>query len=118
VPTLGVKRATISKMSRRPTYEYAQLPVFKYQTFDRATLSLIDHPIIPPERPRFKFMNHHADDQPQPTGEEAATEINDIPIPAADSAADEDSAEAALGGMWQSKDVAYMLTNTSTSCWC
>ena len=34
-------------MSRKPKYKYADLPVFKYQVYDREQLTFSDVPIIP-----------------------------------------------------------------------
>jgi len=42
------------------SFRYAQLPVFKYRTFDIETLTYTDHPIIPPER--INFSDHDTDD--------------------------------------------------------
>jgi hypothetical protein len=47
-------------MPRKNNFQYAQLPVFKYQTFDRESLTFTNHPIIPPER--IVFSDRHADD--------------------------------------------------------
>lgn len=46
-------------MSQRKKYKYAELPVFKYQTFDRSTCTFTNHPIIPVER--FQFTSWNAD---------------------------------------------------------
>ena len=42
-------------------YQYAQLPTYGYQTFDRNAVSFSFHPIIPPER--IYPSNPFADDQ-------------------------------------------------------
>jgi hypothetical protein len=52
---------TVNMPPRNRKYKYAELPVFKYQTFDRSTCTFTDHPIIPPER--FQFTAGYADDQ-------------------------------------------------------
>jgi hypothetical protein len=56
-------------MPQRPDQMYAQLPVFKYQTFDRESLSFSDVPIIPPStKPPIESApedNNDADDGPK-----------------------------------------------------
>lgn len=47
-------------------YKYAQLPVFKYQTFDRESLQFSDIPIIPPNA---KAPVVHDDDADEPLKE-------------------------------------------------
>jgi hypothetical protein len=70
---------------------YAQLPVYKYQTFDPKTLTFSSHPIIPP-RPRqipyfgegtdadeLKKNDNNPSDQPLDTETpESAIEIVDV----------------------------------------
>lgn len=54
-----------------PTYNYAKLPVFKYQTFDRASLQFSDVPIVPPDyKTPLVFKGTDKDDQQE---EAAAT---------------------------------------------
>ena len=50
-------------MAHQPYYpfQYAQLPTYGYQTFDRNAISFSFHPIIPPER--LYPSNPFADDQ-------------------------------------------------------
>lgn len=56
-------------MPQHPDQMYAQLPVFKYQTFDRESLSFSDVPIIPPStKPPIETApkdNSDADDGPK-----------------------------------------------------
>ncbi len=47
-------------MARPVHYQFAQLPVFQWRTYDRNTLTFSAHPIIPPER--FYLGNPYADD--------------------------------------------------------
>jgi len=65
--------------------KYAQLPVFKYQTFDRDSLKFTDHPILPPPPPPQlsspgvdaddkSKTNNFDDDTPNPTVAEPAAE--------------------------------------------
>jgi hypothetical protein len=75
------KTATISNMPpRNRKYKYAELPVFKYQTFDRSTCTFTDHPIISPER--FQFTAGYADDEfqskePEPEPEPEIITLDD-----------------------------------------
>lgn len=39
-----------SQSRGRPRVKYADLPVFKYQTYDPNSLSFVDHPVIPADR--------------------------------------------------------------------
>ncbi len=48
-------------MARPNQYQYAQLPVFQWRTFDRDTLTFSSHPIIPSER---IFADHPFADDP------------------------------------------------------
>ena len=41
---------------------YAELPVFKYQTFDRETLRFSEHPIIPPPSRRMRYADEDTDE--------------------------------------------------------
>lgn len=47
-------------MPRRKDFRYAELPVFKYQTFDPNSLTFTDHPIVPPEK--INFSNRSAEE--------------------------------------------------------
>lgn len=40
---------------------YAQLPVFKYQTFDRGSLTFSEHPIIPPTPAKIRHFGEGTD---------------------------------------------------------
>jgi hypothetical protein len=65
---------------------YAQLPVFKYQTFDRESLTFSEHPIIPPSPRQMRYFGEGADaDEPPknddtPADPSADTETSDPPI--------------------------------------
>lgn len=52
------------------SYQYAQLPVFQWRTFDRNTLTFSTHPIIPPERiyPSYLYADdrYQSNDPPPP----------------------------------------------------
>lgn len=51
------------------SYQYAQLPVFQWRTYDRNTLTFSAHPIIPPERlyPSYIYADdHYQSDHPPP----------------------------------------------------
>jgi hypothetical protein len=50
-----------STMAHRASYTYAQLPVYKYQTFDCRTLTFSDHPVIPPRPAKMRFFGEGAD---------------------------------------------------------
>ena len=56
-------------------FQYAQLPTYGYQTFDRNSVSFSFHPIIPPERlyPSNPFADDQMknDDGPPPPGDSA-----------------------------------------------
>ena len=56
-------------MAPHPSYLYAQLPVFKYQTFDRETLTFMDHPIPPPPPRQMRYADDddYADDDHKST---------------------------------------------------
>lgn len=71
---------------------YAQLPVYKYQTFDQKTLTFSEHPIIPPTPRKMRYFgedadadeltkndNNHSDQPLNAETLEAAIEIIDIP---------------------------------------
>jgi hypothetical protein len=76
-------------MAQKVPFQYAQLPVYQYRTFDLNTLTFSSHPIIPPEQ--ILFNNQRTDEpskkdqdsppvtDPPPTTEaaEAATETMD-----------------------------------------
>jgi hypothetical protein len=40
---------------------YAQLPVYKYQTFDQKTLTFSEHPIIPPRPRQMRYFGEGTD---------------------------------------------------------
>jgi hypothetical protein len=40
---------------------YAQLPVYKYQTFDQKTLTFSEHPIIPPKPRQMRYFGEGTD---------------------------------------------------------
>jgi hypothetical protein len=71
---------------------YAQLPVYKYQTFDQKTLTFSEHPIIPPKPRQMRYFGEGTDadelkkndnnpsDQPLDSEfTEPAVEIIDVP---------------------------------------
>lgn len=69
-------------------FQYAQLPVFKYQTFDRESLKFSDHPIIPLNaKPPIV---DDADDQKngdglnEPPIDPMPPPVEDVPVPEAD----------------------------------
>jgi len=60
-----------------PNYQYAQLPVFQWRTYDLTTLTFSPHPIIPLERhySNNPFADDHLkNDAPPPPV------IDDIPV--------------------------------------
>jgi hypothetical protein len=70
-------------------FQYAQLPTYHWQTFDRNAVSFSFHPIIPPER--IHPSNSFADDQMKPEDDtQPLTEDNPDPPPS-DVPADADS---------------------------
>jgi hypothetical protein len=60
-------------MAQQYYYQYAQLPVFQWRTYDRNTLTFSAHPIIPPERLYPSYL--YADDR---------FKSNDLPPPIVD----------------------------------
>lgn len=66
---------------RNKKYKYAELPVFKYQTFDSSTCTFTNHPIIPAER--FQFNSWNADNpfQSKELDPEPEPEIIDLDPP-------------------------------------
>jgi hypothetical protein len=73
---------------------YAQLPVFKYQTFDRDSLTFCEHPIIPPSPRKMRYFGEGADADEPPKNDEAPvdppadTEPSDLSIEILDLPAD------------------------------
>ena len=53
---------------------YAQLPVFKYQTFDRETLKFSEHPIIPPSPKQMRYADDDADPGEPPKNDDAPSD--------------------------------------------
>ena len=51
-------------MPRRRNFKYAELPVFKYQTFDPTSVTFTDHPVVPPEV--INFSHRYTDDPFKP----------------------------------------------------
>ena len=51
-------------MPRRRNFKYAELPVFKYQTFDPTSVTFTDHPVVPPEV--INFSDRYTDDPFKP----------------------------------------------------
>jgi hypothetical protein len=60
-------------------FQYAQLPTYGYQTFDRNAVSFSFHPIIPPDR--IYPSNPFADDQMKPDDEPPPSEESPEPRP-------------------------------------
>ena len=70
-------------MPRSLNFKYAELPVFKYQTFDPTSVTFTDHPIIPPEI--INFSDRYTDDPFKPEhAAEAEPEIICFDEPVAD----------------------------------
>jgi hypothetical protein len=74
--------------------KYAQLPVFKYQTFDPHNLVFSEHSIIPPSPPKMRYFGEgaDADDPPKnddvPVDNPADTESSEQPVEIIDLSAD------------------------------
>ena len=51
-------------MPRRRNFKYAELPVFKYQTFDPTSVTFTDHPVAPPDV--INFSDRYTDDAFKP----------------------------------------------------
>ena len=66
--------------------KYAQLPVYKYQTFDTQHLVFSEHSIIPPSPPNLRYFGEGADADDPPKND-------DVP---ADNPADTESSEQAV----------------------
>lgn len=79
---------------------YAQLPVFKYQTFDRETLKFSEHPIIPPPPRQMRYSDDDADPGEPPKNEDVPSDLP-ADTEAADSAIEiiDLSADAPAKGM-------------------
>lgn len=81
----------------QPKYEYAQLPVFKYQTFDRESLQFSDVPIIPPTAKPPVVGDDDADEPLKegdpPTDAPVEAEVQDVPV--------SDSIEKPATGMYR-----------------
>lgn len=54
---------------------YAQLPVFKYQTYDRESLTFSEHPIIPPSPRKRREFCEDADADEQPKNDDAPVHL-------------------------------------------
>jgi hypothetical protein len=73
-------------MAPSPSFPYAQLPVFKYQTFDNQSLTYSEYPIIPPTSSKMTHFGEGADADEQPKNGEAPadppadSETSDPPI--------------------------------------
>jgi hypothetical protein len=50
---------------------YARLPVFKYQTFDRESLTFSEHPIKPPSPRKMRYFGSDADADEPPKNDDA-----------------------------------------------
>ena len=88
---------------RSRQFKYAELPVFKYQTFNPESLTYTDHPIIPPDR--ISFTDRNADDLFK--SEEPAAlhmEILELDPPAKDEHADDKPAEDGMCLSYLAKD--------------
>jgi hypothetical protein len=73
---------------------YAQLPVYKYQTFDQKTLTFSEHPIIPPRPRTTLYFGEGADadeltkNDNNPSDQPLYTEMSDSVIEIIDVPAD------------------------------
>ena len=85
---------------------YAQLPVFKYQTFDRNSLTFADVPIKPPRRRVYNDDAVSIADSVK-----TATEETEAPPPVEDPPA----AEEAAPGEGMKTRVAYVLDHSNVS---
>lgn len=91
-------------MPRRKTFKYAELPVFKYQTFDQSSLTFTDHPIVPPEK--INFSDRSTDDlfkhdeagppDPEPEAPADAPPADPEPEPEIVEVTEEDAAEPGM----------------------
>jgi hypothetical protein len=112
---------------RNRKYKYAELPVFKYQTFDRSTCTFTNHPIISPER--FQFTAGYADDEfqskePEPEPEPEIITLDDpvdepeiiaLDTPPNEPDDDDSPAEPAADGKYPRSHVDPRLINSQIS---
>jgi hypothetical protein len=66
-------------------YQYAQLPTYHWQTYDRNAVSFSFHPIIPPEHlyPNDPFADQmKPDDAPPPASQDIPEPKDDTPLEA------------------------------------
>lgn len=70
-------------MPQRRNFKYAELPVFKYQTFDPTSVTFTDHPAVPPEV--INFSGRYTDDPFKPDeAADAEAEVIVLDEPAID----------------------------------
>lgn len=65
LPSMAYQHRISSQPRGRPRMKYAELPVFKYQTYDPNSLSFVEHPIIPTDR--IIFSDRHTDGRSKTT---------------------------------------------------
>ena len=68
-------------MAPQNSFLYAQLPVFKYQTFDRENLTFSEHPIIPPSPRQMRHFGQSADADEPPKNVDASVDQPADPEP-------------------------------------